>query len=336
MRGESPENSAASGEILVYESPDGEARVDVRLDRETVWLSLSQIAELFGRDKSVISRHLRNVFQSGELEREATVAKNATVQKEGGRTVAREIEFFNLDSILSVGYRVNSKRGTQFRIWATRTLREHLVRGYTLNEKRLAERGLKEARDTLDLLARTLKQQALVDETGAAVLDLIKGYADTWRLLLEYDEDRLATPPGSRPAVGVLDYATAAAAIAEFRQELMASKEASELFGNPRGDALEGILGNIEQTMFGEPLYTSREQKAAHLLYFVVKDHPFSDGNKRIGSLLFLLYLKQEGIAHALNPQALTALTLLIAESAPSSKDLMIRLIMNLLAEPHQ
>ena len=205
MRGESPQISAAGSEILVYEAPDGEVRVDVRLEEETVWLSLNQMAELFGRDKSVISRHLRNVFQSGELEREAIVAKNATVQKEGRRSVTREIEFFNLDAILSVGYRVNSKRGTQFRIWATRTLREHLVRGYTLNEKRLAERGLKEARDTLDLLARTLKQQALVDDTGAAVLDLIKGYADTWRLLLEYDEDRLAAPPGSRPAVGVLD-----------------------------------------------------------------------------------------------------------------------------------
>jgi len=329
----SPGVSTAGSEILVYEAPDGKVRVDVRLDRETVWLSLNQIAELFGRDKSVISRHLRNVFRSEELDRGAVVAKNATTAADGK---TYQVEYFNLDAILSVGYRVNSKRGTQFRIWATRTLREHLVRGYTLNEKRLAERGLKEARDTLDLLARTLKQQSLVDETGAAVLDLIKGYADTWRLLLEYDEDRLAAPPGSRPAVGVLDYATADAAIAEFRQELMARNEASELFGNPRGDALEGILGNIEQTMFGEPLYTSREQKAAHLLYFVVKDHPFSDGNKRIGSLLFLLYLKQEGMAHALNPQALTALTLLIAESAPASKDLMIRLIMNLLAEPSE
>jgi len=329
----SPGVSTAGSEILVYEAPDGKVRVDVRLDRETVWLSLNQIAELFGRDKSVISRHLRNVFRSEELDRGAVVAKNATTAADGK---TYQVEYFNLDAILSVGYRVNSKRGTQFRIWATRTLREHLVRGYTLHEKRLAERGLKEARDTLDLLARTLKQQSLVDETGAAVLDLIKGYADTWRLLLEYDEDRLAAPPGSRPAVGVLDYATADAAIAEFRQELMARNEASELFGNPRGDALEGILGNIEQTMFGEPLYTSREQKAAHLLYFVVKDHPFSDGNKRIGSLLFLLYLKQEGMAHALNPQALTALTLLIAESAPASKDLMIRLIMNLLAEPSE
>ncbi|PJB96366.1 MAG: hypothetical protein CO080_03435, partial [Nitrospirae bacterium CG_4_9_14_0_8_um_filter_70_14] len=144
------------GEVIVYEAPDGQVRVDVRLERETVWLSLNQVAELFDRDKSVISRHLRNVFESGELERAATVAKNATVQTEGGRGVTREIEFFNLDAILSVGYRVNSKRGTQFRIWATTTLREHLLRGYTLNERRLRERGLSEIEQAVGLLARTL------------------------------------------------------------------------------------------------------------------------------------------------------------------------------------
>ena len=166
------------------------------------------------------------------------------------------------------------------------------------------------------------------------MLELIAGYADTWRLLLEYDEDRLATPPGARPSVGVLDHDRAIRAIAEFKSELMARREASSLFGNPRGDALAAILGSIEQTMFGESLYRSREEKAAHLLYFIVKDHPFTDGNKRIGSLLFLLYLKQEGLDHRLNPEALTALTLLIAESAPTGKDLMVRLIINLLAEP--
>ena len=176
--------------------------------------------------------------------------------------------------------------------------------------------------------------QALVDNSDQTVLDLITSYADTWRLLLEYDEDKLALPPGTRPSVSVLDVGTAKAAIAEFKGELMNRKEASPLFGNPRGDGLEAILGNIEQTMFGESLYRSREEKAANLLYFVVKDHPFTDGNKRIASLLFLLYLKQEGVAHRLNPQALTALTLLIAESAPAGKDLMVRLIINLLAEP--
>ncbi len=318
------------GEVLVYEAPDGHVRVDVRLEQDTVWLSLAQIAELFSRDKSVVSRHLRKIFDSGELERLAVVAKNATTAPDGK---TYQVEFFSLDAILSVGYRVNSKRGTQFRIWATRTLRDHLARGYTLNERRLAERGLEEARQTLDLLARTLQNQALVDSTGRAVLDLIVGYADTWRLLLEYDEDRLALPPGAKPSTGVLDFARASAAIAEFKRELMARNEASALFGNLRGPALEGLLASIEQTMFGESLYRSREEKAANLLYLVIKDHPFSDGNKRIGSLLFMLYLKQESVAHHLNPQALTALALLIAESAPASKDLMVRLIINLLME---
>jgi prophage maintenance system killer protein len=321
------------GEIVVYEGSGGDARVDVRLDRDTVWLTQDQMSRLFGRDRSVITRHVRNAFRDGELEPKATCAKFAQVQTEGGRTVTRDVEHYNLDVIISVGYRVKSSQGTRFRQWATRVLREHLVKGYTYHQKRLAEQGLEEARQTLDLLARTLRNQSLVDSTGQAVLDLIVAYAATWRLLLEYDEDRLASPPGAKPSTGVLDFARASAAIAEFKRELMARNEASALFGNLRGPALEGILGSIEQTMFGESLYRSREEKAANLLYLVIKDHPFSDGNKRIGSFLFMLYLAQESIEHHLNPQALTALALLIAESAPASKDLMVRLIMNLLTE---
>ena len=326
-----PAATPPGGEVLLYEAPDGQVRVDVRLEQETVWLSLNQMADLFGRDKSVISRHLRTVFATGELEREAVVAKNATTAADGK---TYQVEYFNLDAILSVGYRVNSKRGTQFRIWSTKTLRDHLLRGYTFNERRLAERGLLEARQTLDLLARTLQNQSLVDNTGRALLDLIVGYADTWRLLLEYDEDRLSLPPGVRPSSGVLDINRACQAIADFKQELSARKEATDLFGNPRGAALEGILAGIEQTMFGESLYRSCEEKAAHLLYFIIKDHPFTDGNKRIGSFLFMLYLRQEGVTHRLTPEGLTALTLLLAESAPANKDLMIRLIINLLVEP--
>ena len=165
------------GEVVVYEAPDGQVRVDVRLERDTVWLSLTQIAELFGRDKSVVSRHLRNVFTSGELEREATVARNATVQPEGGREVVREIEYFSLDAILSVGYRVNSKRGTPFRIWATNTLREHLRRGYTLNERPLRERDFSEIEQAVGLLARTLTTHALVTDEGRAVLHLFEDVA---------------------------------------------------------------------------------------------------------------------------------------------------------------
>ena len=325
--------AAPGGNVLVYEAADGQARVDVRLDQETVWLTQEQMGQLFGRERSVITKHLRNVFRERELEPEATCAKFAQVQTEGERTVTRDIDHYNLDVIISVGYRVKSTQATRFRQWATRVLREHLVRGYTFNQARLAERGLLEARQTLDLLASTLQNQALVDDTGRAVLELITGYADTWRLLLEYDEDRLPLPPGARPSTGVLDHARASSAIADFKRELMVRGEATPLFGNPRGEALEGILGSIEQTMFGKALYRSREEKSAHLLYFVIKDHPFSDGNKRIGSFLFMLYLQQERMAHRLNPQALTALALLIAESVPANKDLMIRLIVNLLAE---
>ena len=322
------------GEVVVYETPDGDVRVDVRLEQETAWLSQRDMAEVFDTTPENVLMHLRNVFSSNELEAEATTKDFLVVRTEGRRQVRRRIRHYNLDAIISVGYRVNSRRGVRFRQWATRTLRDHLVRGFTVNERRLAERGLREARETLDLLSRTLLNQALVDDTGQAVLGLIGSYADTWRLLLEYDEDRLKTPPGAKLSTSALDHDRVVDAIAEFKRELTARGEASSLFGNPRGDALAAILGNIEQTMFGEPLYRSREEKAAHLLYFVVKDHPFTDGNKRIGSLLFLLYLNQEGAAHRLNPQALTALTLLIAESASSGKDLMVRLIVNLLAEP--
>ncbi|MDQ3189379.1 MAG: virulence RhuM family protein [Pseudomonadota bacterium] len=323
-----PEVDDGNSEVVLYETPGGEVKLDVRLDRDTAWLTQAQMADLFGRERSVVTKHLRNVFQEGELESSAVCANFAHTAADGK---TYQVEHYNLDVIISVGYRVKSAQGTRFRQWATRLLREHLVSGYTLNQKRLAERGLLEARQSLELLARTLRNQALVDDTGRAVLDLIVGYAATWRVLLEYDEDRLTVGPGS-PARGVLDYKRAFAAIAEFKRELMTRKEASGLFGNQRGEALQGILGSIEQTMFGEPLYRSREEKAAHLLYFVIKDHPFSDGNKRIGSFLFMLYLQQEQIPHSLNPQALIALALLIAESAPANKDLMVRLILNLLA----
>jgi len=328
------------GEVIVYETPGGEISVDVRLERDTVWLSLGQMAELFGRDKSVISRHLRNVFISGELEREVTVAKSATVQTEGGREVVREIEYYNLDTILSVGYRVNSKRGTQFRIWATRTLHEHLLRGYTLNERRLRERGLGEIEQAVDLLSRTLTAYGLVSDEGRAVLDIVRQYMRTWRLLLEYDENRLAEAP-QRPVEpsAPLSLNEARAAVACLRETIIARGEAGVLFGQELGDGLAGILGAIEQTFGGEPLYPSAQARAAHLLYFVIKDHPFADGNKRIGTLLFLEYLRRNGLLvrtdgnPRLSDNAMVALALLIAESESVQKDMMIRLVLNLLED---
>ncbi len=315
-------------EVLIYETESGQTQVNVRLDAETVWLTQEQMAELFGRERSVVTKHLRNVFKESELQ-ENSVCANFAHTAADGKTY--QTKFYNLDVIISVGYRVKSQRGVQFRQWATRTLRDHLVQGYTLNSTRLAERGISEAQQAIELLARTLSNQALVNDTGREVLALVARYAKTWRLLLEYDEDRLSLPTGCQPARGVLNYDKAVAAIAQIKHELIECGEATPLFGQERGDALQGILGSIEQTMFGESLYRTREEKAAHLLYFVIKDHPFSDGNKRIGSFLFLLYLQQEGMAMNINENALTALALLIAESNPINKELMIRLVVNLL-----
>ena len=317
-------------ELLIYTA--NEKDVTVRLEGETVWLTQRQMGELFGTTPENVLMHLKNIFEVNELEESATAKDFLAVQTEGKRQVQRNLKHYNLDAIISVGYRVNSKRGVQFRQWATRVLREQLTQGYTLNQARLAERGIHEAEQALNLLARTLENQSLVNDAGRDVVALIIGYAKTWRLLLQYDEDGLALPDSCRPARGVLDYASASTAINELKNALMQRGEATGLFGSERGEAFQGILGSIEQTMFGESLYKSREEKAAHLLYFVIKDHPFSDGNKRIGSFMFLLYLQQEGMAMTINANALTALALLVAESQPLNKDLMIRLIVNLLA----
>lgn len=328
----------AAGEVVLYRARGGKVELNVRLERDTVWLSLNQMAELFGRDKSVISRHLDNVFKSKELLRTSTVAKTATVQREGGRDIVRKLEYFNLDAILSVGYRVNSSQGTQFRIWATHTLRDHLLRGYTLNEKRLRERGLNEVEQAIDLLSNTLRNQSLVTEHGRAVLDVVQHYTRAWRLLLEYDEDRLATNPAYPVAPsGELTLKDAREAINHLRTSLASRNESSDLFGRERGDQLHGILGAIEQTFGGEPLYPTAQARAAHLLYFIIKDHPFTDGNKRIGTLLFLECLRRNGLLLGeggqprLADNAMVALALLVAESSPKQKELMIRLVLNLL-----
>jgi len=322
------------GEIILYQCADGTSALDVHLKDETVWLTLNQIAELFDRDKSVISRHLRNVFKEGELNREATVAKNATAQQEGDRSVVRQVEYFNFDAILSVGYRVNSRRGTQFRIWATTVLKEHLVRGYSLNQQRLAEKGVAELQQALALLTATLTGHELISDEGRAVLDIITRYAGTWQLLLQYDEETLPLVQSQAKVVAALEIEAIRRAISILKRELSSRGEATALFGQERGYGLAGIIGAVQQSFGGEELYPSLELKAAHLLYFVIKDHPFSDGNKRIGSFLFLLFLAANNQEEAgrFDNRALVALTLLTAASDAGQKDLMIRLIVNLLS----
>lgn len=319
------------GTITLYQIEDGQTTLDVQLKDETVWLTQAQMVELFQRDKRTVSEHIRNIFKEGELEEEAVVRKSRTTAADGKKY---QTASYNLDVIISVGYRVKSQRGTQFRIWATSVLKEYLVRGYAHNQRRLAEKGIEEVRGVLALLADTLEQHCLVNESGQAVLDLVRRYAVTWKLLLQYDEDKLVLPATTHKGEeAVFDLVAVRRAIDCLRTELAAKGEATDLFGRERGDSLAALLGAIQQTFGGQDLYPSIEEKAAHLLYFVIKDHPFTDGNKRIGSFLFLLFLQTNGLTDAIrfDNKALVALALLIAAGDPAQKELMIRLIVNLL-----
>lgn len=322
-----------SGTIILYQTEDGQTSVEVRLEAETVWLTQQQMVELFHRDKRTISEHIRNIFKEGELIEEAVVRKFRTTASDGKNYLTTS---YNLDIIISVGYRVKSQRGTQFRIWASTVLKDYLIKGYALNQRRLAENGVAELRGVLDLLATTLEQHQLADETGLEVMQLVRQYGLSWQLLLQYDEDRLPVPLGRKGHASVeFDLAFVRRGIFCLRDELAARGEATELFGRERGKGLAGILGAIHQTFDGRDLYPSVEEKAAHLLYFVIKDHPFIDGNKRIGSFLFLIYLLVNGLIDAVrfDNKGLVALALLVAASAPAQKDVLIRLIVNLLAE---
>jgi prophage maintenance system killer protein len=319
--------------LEVYQTPDGELRVDVRFGQDTVWLSQEQMAALFGRERSVVTRHLKNVFSEGELDEESNVQNLHIAGSD------KPVKFYALDVVISVGYRVRSKQGTQFRIWATARLREHLLRGYTFNQSKLFERGLTEVQPMLGLLQRTFQGHALANERGQAGLEVVSHYLRSFGWLLAYDEQRLASEPlHPRVPVATLALPEARAVIRQLHDALHARQEATTLFGLERGEMLSGILGGLEQTFGGEPLYPSVQSRAAHLLYFTVKDHPFADGNKRIGALLFLEYLRLnqylfENSRERMDEKAIVALTLLIAESQSQQKDLMVRLVLSLLEE---
>jgi len=320
------------GEVVLYQTADGKAALDVRLEGGTVWLTQAQMTELFETTKQNISLHTRNLFRERELEEEAVVKESLTTALDGKKYRTR---YFNLDVIISVGYRVKSKRGTQFRIWATQTLKEHLTRGYTLNRQRLEENA-RELEAALLLVRRVAAGEALTTDQGRGLVDVIARYTQTFLLLQRYDEGLLTEPKGT--AGGTLPLLVEAqTAIAELKQNLIGRGEASALFGQVSDAGLESILGNLEQSVFGEPAYPSIEAKAAHLLYFTIKNHPFSDGNKRIGSFLFVDFLNRNGRLFrdnepVINDVGLAALALLVAESDPKHKDVLIRLIMNMLA----
>ncbi len=322
------------GEILVYEAPDGDVRVDVRLDQDTVWLTQRQMAELFGTTPENVLIHLGNVFSDKELDETATTKDFLVVQTEGRRRVRRQTKHYNLDAIISVGYRINSRRGVRFRQWATATLREHLVQGYTLNPQRF-EDNARELESALALVRKAASGDALTTDQGRGLVDIIARYTQTFLLLQRYDTGRLIEPPGM--AGGTLPgLPEARRAIGQLKADLIGRGEATELFGQERQDGFAAVLGNLDQSVFGEPAYPTVESKAAHLLYFIIKDHPFSDGNKRIGSFLFVEFLHRNGRLvrggePVINDVGLAALALLVAESAPKDKAVMIRLVMNML-----
>ncbi|MBE0626601.1 MAG: virulence protein RhuM/Fic/DOC family protein [Burkholderiales bacterium] len=326
------------GEVKVFEAADGSLSVDVRLEGESVWLTQKQMAELFGKHVMTVNSHISNVFAESELSQDSTIRKFLIVQKEGKREVEREVEHYNLDVIISVGYRVKSKRGTQFRMWATKTLKEHLVQGYTVNARRLAE-NCSELDAALTLVRRTADAQQLTLDQGRGLVDVITRYTRTYLLLQQYDEGSLTEPKGKQPAY-TLTTDAARFEISRLQADLAGRREITALFGQERGDALDSLLGNLEQTVLGDAAYPTVESKAAHLLYFVIKDHPLSDGNKRVASCLFLHFLERNNAllrsdgTPKLNDVGMAALALLVAESNPASKETVVRLIMNLLAEP--
>jgi hypothetical protein len=320
-------------QLVIFDS--GAWQVEVRLAGETVWLSQAQMAELFGKDVRTVNEHIVNLYDEAELEQAATIRNFRMVRQEGKRQVQRDIAHYNLDVIISVGYRVKSVQGTRFRQWATRVLREHLTQGYTLNRQRF-EQNAAELEAALALVRKAAAGEALTSDQGRGLVDVIARYTQTFLWLQRYDEGLLTAPAGS-PGGVLPTLAQAHAAIARLKADLMARGEASDLFGRERGDAFAAILGNLEQTVFGEPAYPSVEAKAAHLLYFVIKNHPFSDGNKRSGAFLFVDFLARNGRlirngAPVINDVGLAALALLVAESDARNKDVMIRLIENMLA----
>lgn len=317
-------------QVVIYQLKNGSLQLKADGHHETIWASLLQIAELFDTDKSGISRHINNVYKSGELSRKTTVAKFATVQKEGNREVRREIEYFNLDIILSVGYRVNSKKATNFRQWANKVLKEHILKGFTLDRSRIAKnysQFLKAIEDVKSLLP----SGATVDHES--VIELVTLFADTWLSLNAYDKDELVMQGATKKKVA-LTAEKLTVALTELKQVLVEKGEASPIFGVERTKgSVAGIVGNVMQSFDKQDVYPSVEEKAAHLIYFIIKNHPFVDGNKRSGAYAFVWFLRQAKILDIsrITPQALTAITLLIAESAPKDKEKMVGLVCMLL-----
>lgn len=312
--------SSPNRQIILFDSSDGEVSLDVTVDVESedVWLTKEQMGFLFGRDRSVISRHVSNIYREGEVSRESTCAKYALVQNEGNRQVERQVEYYNLDVIISVGYRVKSQRGVEFRRWATGVLRRYVMDGVAENKRRLQQ--LSQAVQVIRRLPGGLE--------SAQILDIVQAYAPALDLLDDYDHQRIGRPAGEHP-IYVLGYEECMSLI----QSMRFARE-SDIFGVEKDDSFRSSIAAIYQSFDGKDLYPSIQEKAANLLYFVVKNHSFHDGNKRIAACLFLYFLDRNGIlfvdgVKAVDDSTLVAMTIMIAESRPDEKEAMVSLVMN-------
>jgi len=329
-----------TGEIIIYQAPDGQTAIDVKLEDETVWLTQSQMQQLFQQTKQNMSLHIKNIFNEQELDREATVKESLTVQKEGKRSVKRKIEYYSLDVIISVGYRVKSQNGTQFRVWANKVLKNYLIKGYSINEKRLKEQAgqLESLKQAVKLLGNVIEAQPLNSDEATGLLKVLTDYTYALDVLDRYDHQVLEIGATTREELFQITYSEAMKAIDGLRHKF----GGSTLFGNEKDESFQGSLAAIYQTFGGEFVYPSIEEKAANLLYFVIKNHSFSDGNKRIAAFLFVWFLEKNGILYKkdgsrkIADNALVALTLMIAESKPDEKDIMVKVVVNLINSNNQ
>ena len=318
--------------IVIYQTEDGKTQLDVKLENETVWLTQAQLVQLFDSSKANVSEHIKHIYEDGELAADSTVRKFRTVQTEGKRQVGRNVTYYNLDLIISLVYRVNTKRGIQFRQWATSVLRDYLIKGYAINQ-RIREENYQQMVQLVRSMARTVKLQDLSKEVRNALLDVVVDYTFALDRLDDYDYQRLSIPESSTEEKFHATYEGAMKVLAELREKF----GGSGLFANEKDDSFKSSIGQIYQTFGGQDLYPTVEEKAAMLLYLVTKNHSFSDGNKRIAATLFLWFMNENGILYddmhnkRIDDATLVALTLLIAESRPEEKDTMIKVVVNLI-----
>lgn len=319
--------------IIIYQTEDGQTQIDVRLENDTVWLTQAQMVELFQTTKQNVSLHVSNVFKEGELEQESTVKEYLTVQQEGRRAVSRQVKYYNLDVIISVGYRVKSKRGTAFRIWARRVLKDYLIKGYAVNE-RIRKEQIGELRQLVGIIGRAIQNKEIEsNEENQALFDIVVDYTYALDTLDNYDYERLSISKTTQEDKFHATYENAMQAINALREKF----GGSTLFGNEKDDSFKSSIGQIYQTFGGKELYPSVEEKAAMLLYLVTKNHSFSDGNKRIAATLFLWFLNNNRILYRedgskrIADNTLVALTLMIAESRTEEKDVMVKVVVNLI-----